>query len=138
MVQRYLQVGIGNINKGGVVMKKILLGVLLLLFFSTIVSANPFLVCDPQAGVAKYKISGPTWVNPNGVQPIEVTAQLDGSLKFDVAASGIGINNLSVAACSTEPIWGESCSEPFPFSFTRPSLVKPSGPVNLKLSPSPS
>lgn len=89
--------------------------------------AAPFLVCDPQATVTFYKVTGPTWV----VSP--VTEQADGSVKMDISASTVGLNSLTFAACKTDVTWGELCSPFAPFSFTRP--VPPTIPANIKLTP---
>ena len=98
-----------------------------LVLFPALVLANPFLVCDPQAGVTSYKLTGPAWV------PTSVTAQADGSIKMDVAAANVGSNSLTLKACVTDPLWGEACSAAVPFVFTRPST--PGTPVNTKLVP---
>lgn len=109
-------------------MKTILAVILgcLFLSFAVVAPCAPFLVCDPQAGVTSYKLTGPAWVL------IMVTAQPDGSIKMDVSTAIIGNNSLTVAACFDDPIWGELCSTPpTPFTFTRPA---PAGvPVNTKL-----
>ena len=105
-------------------MKRIL--VLLMVLFSTTAFAAPFLVCDPQAGVTHYKLTGPAWV------PATSTALPDGSIKMDVAASIVGANALTVTACITDAIWGERCSTPANFSYTRPAL--PVTTANTRLS----
>ncbi len=107
-------------------MKKLFLTNVILLLLSSPVNAGPYLVCDPQAGVTEYRLTGPAWV------PQIVTAQPDGSLKMDVAAATVGENSLNVSACNVDLVWGEGCSLHTPFSFTRPG--SPSGPVNLGLS----
>jgi hypothetical protein len=108
-------------------MKKfILIGLLLLV--PMVVSAAPFLVCDPQAGVTLYKMTGPSWV------PLTITAQADGSIKMDVASAVIGVTSVTAAACITDASWpDERCSVPVPFSFTRPA--NPVTPKNIKLAP---
>lgn len=103
-------------------MKRIILITLSLLLMSSLVYASPFLVCDPQAGVTDYKLTGPTWI------PTTTPAQPDGSIKMDVSAATVGANSLTVAACKTDPIWGQLCSSFVPFAFTRPSgAVVPTG-----------
>jgi hypothetical protein len=89
--------------------------------------ASPFLVCDPQAGITTYKLTGPAWV------PVAVPAQPDGSIRMDVAPSLVGQTSLTVAACITDPVWGESCSTTVPFVFTRPGT--PNAATNIKLNP---
>jgi hypothetical protein len=83
----------------------------------------PYLVCDPQTGVKSYKIAG--------VINAQVPAEVDGSLKLDVSGVSVGQNDLTVSACITDEIWGEACSVPVPFSFTRPST--PTTITGLKL-----
>ncbi len=110
-------------------MRKIVLAVLLGLILFCLAYGlgicSPFLVCDPQAGVTSYKLTGPSWV------PVTVAAQPDGSIKMDVATATVGSNVLTVAACKTDPIWGELCSSAVNFTFTRPA--SPSGSVNIGL-----
>ena len=107
-------------------MKKLLV-LLALILFPTLVFATPFLVCDPQATVTFYKLTGPAWV------PTTVTAQPDGSIRMDVSFAPVGTSSLTVAACKTDPTWGELCSPFVPFEFTRPANAI--GPVNIKLLP---
>ena len=95
-------------------MKKLLVAVLVL--FATTVMASPFLVSDPATGVTLYKITGPGWTpSACGIAP-------DGSLKADVSSAPVGTTQLTVVACNEDEVWGESCSDPVPFSFTRPAL----------------
>ena len=55
------------------------------LFVAGIVLASPFIVCDPQATVTFYKVTGPAWV-----PTANVTAQPDGSIKLDIATAPVG------------------------------------------------
>ena len=97
-------------------MKKIL--VLGIVLFATSVFASPFLVSDPPlSGETKpnlYKITGPGWVPP------VCGVELDGSLKADLSGSPVGTTQLTVTACNNDPVWGEVCSDPVPFTYTRP------------------
>jgi hypothetical protein len=99
-----------------------------ILLFASFSFAGPFLVCDPNAGVGYYKLTGPAWVPTTNV-----TAQADGSIKLDVSAATVGVNALTVAACKADATWGELCSVTVPFSFTRPAL--PTAPTTIKLAP---
>jgi len=108
-------------------MKKIALLAMVIIFWVSIVEAAPFLVCDPQAGITNYKLTGPAWV------PANVTAQADGSLKMDANTAIVGSNSLTISACVNDPVWGEVCSSAVPFSFTRPT--GPITPTNIKLIP---
>lgn len=111
-------------------MKKIFVSVILVLFMVSICSAAPFLVCDPPVAgepiPTSYKLTGGTWV------PASVPAQTDGTIKLDLVNAPTGTNSMTVAACG-EPsdVW-EECSDPVPFSFTRPSV--PALPKTLRLS----
>lgn len=89
--------------------------------------ANPFIVCDPQAGVEFYKVTGAVWV------PATVPAEADGSIKMDIQSAPVGTSNLNFSACIEDPIWGELCSVTAPFSFTRPGT--PAMPSGAKLAP---
>ena len=107
-------------------MKK-LIALMIVLAIPVLASSSPFLVCDPQAGVTHYKMTGASWV------PVSVPAQEDGSLKMDVASASVGAASLTVRACVNDPVWGEACSDAVPFGFTRPAA--PSTMKGLKLSP---
>ena len=97
-------------------MKKLIL-LLICMLIPSLVLASPFLVCDPQAGVTSYQLTGPGWVPTT-----PVPAQTDGSLKLDIITATNGVNSLTVKACVG--VW---CSDAVPFDFTKPVLVKPTG-----------
>jgi hypothetical protein len=106
-------------------MKKLI--VIGMILFATSVFASPFLVSDPATGVTLYKITGPGWVPPScGVEP-------DGSLKADLSGSPVGTTQLTVVACNEDPVWGEVCSDPTPFTYTRPA--PPATTSNIRLLP---
>ena len=108
-------------------MKKLIL-ITLFLALPGIVFAAPFLVCDPQAGITTYKLTGPAWV------PATVVAQADGSIKMDAASAAVGVTALTVSACVTSADWPvENCSVAVPFSFTRPA--SPTTPKSIRLAP---
>ena len=108
-------------------MKKLFLALILVLVMAGVGWAAPFLVCDPQAGVTSYKLTGPAWV------PTTTPAQADGSIKMDVSTAVTGSNALTVKACKTDALWGELCSSAVNFTFTRPS--GPVNPANIGLIP---
>jgi hypothetical protein len=103
---------------------KIVIVVLTMVLMASTLLAAPYLVCDPQSGVQTYQLTGPSWVVTT-----PVSAQVDGSLKYDVASSTVGNNSLTIKACKSDPIWGAVCSTSVPFSFVRPAatLSAPSG-----------
>ena len=105
-------------------MKKIL--VIGMILFATSAFASPFLVSDPASGVTFYKITGLPWIDV-------VPAQADGSLKTDVALSPLGVNNVKVSACISDPTWGEACSADVNFTYTRPA--PPAITSNIRLLP---
>ena len=87
----------------------LLLAVVLILMTATAqAQAGPFLVCDPQAGVTSYALTGPGWV------PATKTAEANGSLRLDLASSVAGANSLTVKACNVDPVWGTQCSASVP------------------------
>ena len=98
-----------------------------ILMFPIQALCSPFLVCDPQATVTHYKITGDAFWTGN------ITAQADGSIKSDVASIPTGMHNISVVACRTVSGWPEVCSTPAPFSFSRP--VAPLVPTSLSIAP---
>ena len=102
--------------------KKSMLTAAVLTAFALLVAfkayAAPFLVCDPQAGVVGYEITG-------FGEPVSFVAQPDGSLKYDLASVQNGTYTLTVAACN---VWG--CSSTAPFSFSK---QVPSAPAGLRI-----
>jgi hypothetical protein len=91
------------------------------------VQASPFIVCDPQATVTHYRITGdPFWITT-------VIAQSDGSIKTDIGNIPPGTHNINVSACRTGDGWPEVCSATAPFAFTRPGGLV--APAVLKLVP---
>lgn len=86
---------------------------------------SPFLICDPQADVTEYRVTGAEWV------PQAVPAEADGSIKMDISAAPVGQSNLFFQACNVDQIWGVQCSISVPFGFSRPG--SPSTPTNIRL-----
>ena len=84
--------------------------------------ASPYMICDPQANVTYYTISGDTFWTGN------VPAQPDGSIKSDLLGMAVGPHSIQVSACSD--LWG--CSTPAPFSFSRPALQLPGALTIIK------
>jgi hypothetical protein len=113
-------------------MKRILAFALIgLLVMVTAAMASPFLVCDPQAIVTSYQLTGPSWV------PASVPAEADGSIHMDVSKAVVGVkNDLTVKACVTDVWMGVVCSTTAPFSFTRPApgSITITIPANIRLS----
>lgn len=83
-------------------LKKVMATILVLAAFTLLVvfkaNAAPFLVCNPQDGVAGYEITG-----VGNAAPVSYVAQADGSLKYDLASLPNGSYSGSVAACN---MWG--------------------------------
>jgi hypothetical protein len=88
--------------------------------------AAPFLVCDPNAGVQYYQITGASYLSGN------IIAQTDGSLRVDVGSAVVGTTNLTVKGCKADTAWGEVCSVNVPFALSRPAA--PSATTGLKLA----
>lgn len=82
-----------------------------------IILITPFLVCDPQAGVQSYVITG------MGSTTITTPAQADGSIRYDMASVPAGTYAIQVQACND--LWG--CSVSSPFGFVKPVLTAPVG-----------
>lgn len=100
-------------------MKKIVFLIMALVLIPVSLFASPFVVCDPQEGVAYYNVV-------EGAITTEITALNDGSLKMDVGTATVGTHSISVSACS---MW--ECSSSVPFVYTRPAI---GGPAGIKLS----
>lgn len=87
------------INKKGISnMKKLILVATILLGYATTLFAAPFLLCDPQDAVTTYILDF-----PSVPFSIEVAAQADGSLKYDLSnwIGGKGTFNGTLKAVST-------------------------------------
>ena len=87
-------------------MRCLLFSVCLVLAMATVVSAAPFLVCDPQGGVDSYKLeftnsSGQLIANPD-VAP-DATGLY--GFKFDLGTLGLIQGNYTVRASGTN-MWG--------------------------------
>ena len=92
-----------------------------LLLSNTLVFAAPFLVCDPQEGVATYN------VYQDGAEiATEVPAQPDGSLKYDLVAITPGAYEFNAKACD---VWG--CSDLSANPTQSPAPSQP--PTGLKM-----
>ena len=108
-------------------MKKLLI---MLLLIPALASAEPFLVCDPQANVTEYQLE---WT---GGATEYVNAEADGSLRYDVVSLSTGDNagNLYAGAFWSVDGNGQDVfewSDPTPFLLTRPS--KPLSVMNIGL-----
>jgi len=104
--------------------------ILILMMFALFVGnawAGPFLVCDPQTGIATYEVEIKLGTGTPSVQT-GIPAQADGSLKLDlVSLTQSGNYTFRAKSCNAE--WG--CSEwSSPFSAT-----KPGSPGNVRIIP---
>jgi hypothetical protein len=97
-------------------MKKFI--ILTIVLFASQAWSAPFLVCDPQAGVVGYEITGLG-------ETVSYIAQPDGSIKYDLASVNSDTYTLTVAACN---MWG--CSSTAPFGFSK---QVPSAPAGLRI-----
>lgn len=98
-----------------------------------IASAEPFLVCDPQAGVTKYRLEFTGSVDP----AVEVAAETDGSLKYDLVNWGNGLIQANAYAGKEVVLDGQPqgvwrWSEPTPFAL---DAGRPSPPAALDVVP---
>jgi len=100
-------------------MKKIIF-IILFCIAPLVLYASPFLVCDPQSGVESYRFTGDTFFNT-------ITAQADGSLRYDLAGIPMGEHQINVSACN---MWGCSTATFFEFSARIPNV-----PSQLRLVP---
>lgn len=95
------------------------LAIFILVLLPAVCYANPFLVCDPQAGVTKYIIE------LNGNETEVVMAETDGSLKYDLAGLPPG-SYIFKAKCAAD-YWWSDYSDPF-------ATAKPPAPGGVRLS----
>jgi hypothetical protein len=101
-------------------MKKIfIITTMVLVLFSTMAIASPFLVADPQSNeVVSYKLI------VNGVEVVSTPEFVDAStvrLHYDLQGVPVGSNSIDVIA--DYGVWGESVSVPFP--FVKPAITIP-------------
>ena len=80
--------------------------------------ASPFLISDPNADTTSYQFTGDAFFTTK-------TAEVNGSLRYDLTGIPPGTHAIAVAACN---MWG--CSKTVPFEF---SATKPSAPGGLRL-----
>ena len=103
--------------------------ILSILIVTTNSYAAPYAISDAQTDITSYVLSGPVWV------PTTLKAETNGSLKLDVANAIVNVStSITVSPCISDPIWGEACGAPVPFSFTRPKLTIPTSTHNIRLS----
>ena len=107
-------------------MKRLLL-VCLLVSLPVTVLAAPFLVCDPQAGVEYYTVSGlPAAINTTHINPDPT-----GTYGFKLDLATLVPGNYTVKANACTALWGCS-ADSAPFGFVRPASA--TGPLNLRLT----
>ena len=96
---------------------------IMLLLLPSIVSAAPFLICDPQAGVETYQ------VYQDGAEiAADVPAEADGSLRYDLVGVVPGVYEFTAKSCN---VWG--CSALSPDPFTSPGAAQP--PIGIRGEP---
>ena len=95
---------------------------LMTLLLPVLAFGAPFLVCDPNPGAETIILE------INGVEMPEFAAEIDGSLKYDLA--GLAEGNFTVRARAEFGVWGWS-EYSLPFDFTKPSIQ---APVGLRVS----
>lgn len=105
-------------------MKRITLAAALILCVGTHAYASPFLVCDPQAGVEHYEVTGLPGDNSN-VLPDATGAY---GFKLDLATLAEGNYTVKARACNIRGCSAESS----PFVFEYPRLL--TDPRNYRLS----
>ena len=96
---------------------KILLVIIGLLSYNTLVSAQPYAVCDPQAGVVHYVIEF------DG-EEFAIDAEPDGSAKYDLNIVDMGPHMIRMMAGNAFGDWSGWSD---PFDFTRAIVTTPSG-----------
>lgn len=103
-------------------MKRIFLALGILLLWSSVVWANPFLVCDPQIDVDEYIVTF------DGVPETILYNESGGVVILkDLVGIATGSHNVDVKA---KNIWGESVSVPFGFVKSLPGA-----PTGIGLNP---
>ena len=93
---------------------------LMALLLPVLAFGNPFLVCDPQAGVVFYDLETNSTVTEG------IPAEPDGSIKFDLATMPVGQYTFKVRAIG-QGGWPSDWSLPL-------DATKPANPLNLRVS----
>jgi len=115
-------------------MKKVFLAVLMIFLMAGVAFASPFLVCDPpvENNVDTYTIYKRPVTDPPTTEWTEhessISAETDGSIKYDLNAFDSGEWELTVDACNDR---GCERAEN-PTFITLPSAVSP--PRNIRLT----
>ncbi len=103
-------------------MKRLLFALVFVLMFGvSTVFAAPFLICDPQANVDEYVLE------INGTETSEFASEVDGSVRYDLAALAEGAFTIKAKAGN---IWGWSDWSD-PLSDTK---ALPQTPMGLRVS----
>ena len=108
------------------VLRIILLSMTTVLLLSTLAHGAPFLACDPQAGVQKYRVN----IASEGIINEESDAEVDGSCLHDVGPWPVGSYSGTIEAGgdyvldgSPQGVW--VWSDPAPFDLTKPGPTQP-------------
>ena len=108
-------------------MKKFIIAFLIVLM-PCLVSAKPFLICDPQANVVTYNV----FLDDSQIATSDAVLDVDSGLYylyFNLATLALADGDY-IATATAENMWGESgLSNPYPFT-----KVVPSNPPNLRVS----
>lgn len=90
--------------------------------------AAPFLVCDPQAGVEYYVVTG----LPAAIDASRIPPDASGTFGFKLDLGPLAVGSYTVKAKACAGVWGCS-ADSSPFVFTKPALS--TAPVNVRLAP---
>lgn len=99
-------------------MKKIIYLVLIILISVGSVSADPFLICDPQAGVETYEA-----YRDGELMEADIPPEPDGSMRYDLEGIDPGAYSFTAKACVGD--WG--CSELSDPYLSNTPMSKPTG-----------
>ena len=102
------------------IIKSLLLSWTLIFAFAGCAFAEPFLVCDPQAGVRSYNL------DINGAITPGISAQPDGSIHFDLVGMAPGPYIFKAQAVG-EGGWPSPWTPPL-------DTVNPESPLNFRVS----
>lgn len=103
-------------------MKKLFSALIFVLAFgvSVVFAAEAFLVCDPQTEIITYNL------DIDGTVTNGISAQPDGSFRFDLAGMSVGAHVFKLQA-KAQGGWPSDWSDPF-------NATKPVSPLNLRVS----
>ena len=100
-------------------MKKLLAVLIMLLLWAGVVSATPFIVCDPEV----VNVGASFQIVENESVIYDAPMEADGSIRYDIAGVATGDHHYEVRAYKDNGVWGVEYSTYVPFDYSRPVIA---------------